>query len=148
MAKAELGTKRACPECGARFYDLHRNPATCPKCDHSFDPITAESANVAVRAKAAPETESPAAEGDDTSEDAEVEDVGTLDQLSDEVVDEDTTDTPDEDALGDDEDEVQISVGEDTGNDNDEDILNLDETGGLPDEDEDDIDSEASDEHT
>jgi uncharacterized protein (TIGR02300 family) len=28
--KAELGEKRICPECGAKFYDLTRNPATCP----------------------------------------------------------------------------------------------------------------------
>ncbi|MGE0733148.1 MAG: TIGR02300 family protein [Alphaproteobacteria bacterium] len=38
MAKAELGTKRVCPSCGARFYDLRRNPAACPSCGHSFNP--------------------------------------------------------------------------------------------------------------
>jgi uncharacterized protein (TIGR02300 family) len=32
MAKPELGLKRACASCGARFYDLGRNPAVCPKC--------------------------------------------------------------------------------------------------------------------
>jgi len=32
MAKPELGTKRVCVACGARFYDLTRQPATCPKC--------------------------------------------------------------------------------------------------------------------
>ncbi|MGH7086005.1 MAG: TIGR02300 family protein [Acetobacteraceae bacterium] len=30
--KAELGTKRICVACGARFYDLGRTPAACPKC--------------------------------------------------------------------------------------------------------------------
>jgi len=32
--KAERGTKRTCqnPECGSRFYDLNRNPITCPVC--------------------------------------------------------------------------------------------------------------------
>ncbi len=29
---AELGSKRTCVSCGARFYDLGRAPATCPKC--------------------------------------------------------------------------------------------------------------------
>jgi uncharacterized protein (TIGR02300 family) len=32
MAKPELGTKRVCVSCGARFYDLTKTPATCPKC--------------------------------------------------------------------------------------------------------------------
>jgi len=32
MAKPELGTKRVCVSCGARFYDLTRQPALCPKC--------------------------------------------------------------------------------------------------------------------
>jgi uncharacterized protein (TIGR02300 family) len=32
MAKPELGTKRVCVSCGARFYDLARQPAICPKC--------------------------------------------------------------------------------------------------------------------
>ena len=32
MAKPELGTKRVCVSCGARFYDLTRVPAQCPKC--------------------------------------------------------------------------------------------------------------------
>ena len=32
MAKPELGTKRVCVACSARFYDLTRQPAVCPKC--------------------------------------------------------------------------------------------------------------------
>lgn len=38
MAKAEWGTKRTCPSCGARFYDLRRSPIHCPKCDTRFEP--------------------------------------------------------------------------------------------------------------
>ena len=33
MAQPDLGTKRVCVSCGARFYDLTRVPAVCPKCD-------------------------------------------------------------------------------------------------------------------
>ncbi len=33
MAKAELGTKRLCGNCGAKFYDLSKNPIVCPKCE-------------------------------------------------------------------------------------------------------------------
>ncbi len=32
MAKPELGTKRICVACAARFYDLGKSPAVCPKC--------------------------------------------------------------------------------------------------------------------
>ncbi|MBO1324551.1 TIGR02300 family protein [Acetobacter sp. TBRC 12305] len=32
MSQPDLGTKRVCVSCGARFYDLHRSPAVCPKC--------------------------------------------------------------------------------------------------------------------
>ena len=36
MAKPELGTKRQCQSCGAKFYDLGRDPITCPKCSAVF----------------------------------------------------------------------------------------------------------------
>ncbi|NHN88104.1 TIGR02300 family protein [Acetobacter conturbans] len=32
MAQPELGSKRVCVSCGARFYDLNSEPAVCPKC--------------------------------------------------------------------------------------------------------------------
>tara|TARA_E500000081_G_scaffold59649_1_gene62288 strand:- start:75 stop:716 length:642 start_codon:yes stop_codon:yes gene_type:complete len=39
MAKPEWGTKRACPECGAKFYDFQKgNPLTCPACGAGFNP--------------------------------------------------------------------------------------------------------------
>ncbi|HRJ69468.1 MAG TPA: TIGR02300 family protein [Beijerinckiaceae bacterium] len=36
MAKPELGMKRACLSCGAKFYDLNRDPILCPKCGAQF----------------------------------------------------------------------------------------------------------------
>jgi uncharacterized protein (TIGR02300 family) len=38
MAKPELGTKRVCVSCGARFYDLQKTPAVCPKCSTEQPP--------------------------------------------------------------------------------------------------------------
>ena len=38
MAKADLGTKRACLACGMRFYDFSRSPIVCPGCGSVFDP--------------------------------------------------------------------------------------------------------------
>jgi len=41
MAKPEWGTKRRCPKCGERFYDLtHAFPLTCISCGHQFEPET------------------------------------------------------------------------------------------------------------
>ena len=41
MAKPELGTKRLCAHCGARFYDLNHAPITCPKCGTEFEAVVA-----------------------------------------------------------------------------------------------------------
>jgi uncharacterized protein (TIGR02300 family) len=38
LVKADLGTKRVCPSCNARFYDLQKRPIACPKCEFTFDP--------------------------------------------------------------------------------------------------------------
>jgi len=38
LASPELGAKQICPNCSAKFYDLTRRPAHCPKCDAEFDP--------------------------------------------------------------------------------------------------------------
>ena len=38
MAKPEWGSKRICPSCGTRYYDLLREPVVCPKCSTPFDP--------------------------------------------------------------------------------------------------------------
>lgn len=32
MAKPELGVKRQCLECSAKFFDFNRDPVVCPKC--------------------------------------------------------------------------------------------------------------------
>ena len=37
MAKPELGTKRLCASCGAKYYDLNHDPITCPKCGAVFE---------------------------------------------------------------------------------------------------------------
>ena len=37
MAKPELGTKRLCAGCGAKFYDLNKDPIVCPKCGTVYE---------------------------------------------------------------------------------------------------------------
>ena len=36
MPKEEWGTKRLCPHCQTRFYDLRKDPMTCPACGNQF----------------------------------------------------------------------------------------------------------------
>jgi len=52
VVKKEWGTKRECAECGARFYDLNRDPITCPKCDTVF---VTETSKPRAKPKAKPE---------------------------------------------------------------------------------------------
>jgi uncharacterized protein (TIGR02300 family) len=54
LAKPEWGTKRICPNCGTRYYDLLHDPITCPKCQTMFDP---EAFRKARRARPAPPVE-------------------------------------------------------------------------------------------
>jgi uncharacterized protein (TIGR02300 family) len=57
LANPELGTKQICPQCQAKFYDLNKRPAHCPKCAAEFDPDEAVR-NRRVRARTlAPEVE-------------------------------------------------------------------------------------------
>jgi len=57
VAKAELGTKRQCANCSAKFYDLDKDPIVCPKC-HTVLQLAAVAARPrpeAARAQAAEE---------------------------------------------------------------------------------------------
>lgn len=39
MVKPEWGTKRTCPKCGTRFYDLGKDdPVTCIECNAAWEP--------------------------------------------------------------------------------------------------------------
>ena len=41
MANPELGTKRLCASCGAKFYDLNKVPIRCPKCAAVYEVVVA-----------------------------------------------------------------------------------------------------------
>lgn len=107
MGKIDLGMKLTCESCGARFYDLNKTPATCPKCSASNNrPAIFKSR----RASAAEEREEKrlaalAAAKPVKAEDEEVEAAETDDDEDDEVI-EDTSD------LGEDDD-VEVPVAKD-----------------------------------
>ena len=60
MAKPDLGTKRLCGSCGAKFYDLGKTPIICPKCETVFVvqavPVSRAAAAAAATAAAAAAT--------------------------------------------------------------------------------------------
>jgi uncharacterized protein (TIGR02300 family) len=39
VAKPELGAKRQCQACGAKFFDLNKDPIVCPKCGTVFQGV-------------------------------------------------------------------------------------------------------------
>lgn len=51
MGKPELGTKRVCPSCGTKYYDLNRSPIVCPSCGTVFQVTAAHRAPERVPAK-------------------------------------------------------------------------------------------------
>jgi len=59
VAKPELGTKRLCTNCAAKFYDLSKDPIVCPKC-HTVLELAAVSARARPEPVAAPARPAPA----------------------------------------------------------------------------------------
>jgi uncharacterized protein (TIGR02300 family) len=55
VAKPDLGMKRLCGNCGAKFYDLTRSPIVCPRCSTVFVPPTSARARTEAVAARAPE---------------------------------------------------------------------------------------------
>ncbi len=49
MAKPELGAKRQCQACAAKFFDLNRDPIVCPKCGTVFQGATARAERVTAK---------------------------------------------------------------------------------------------------
>ena len=111
MAKPELGTKRLCAGCGAKFYDLNKDPMHCPKCGAVYE--------VAVAARparpepvAAPVARPPVPEEVPVPEPAEVETVSL--EEADAEAQGATAKKPAAAEPGAEEEEVEIEVGDDT----------------------------------
>lgn len=39
MARPDFGSKRQCQNCGTKFFDLNKDPITCPKCGTVFQTV-------------------------------------------------------------------------------------------------------------
>lgn len=104
MAKPELGMKRQCLSCGAKFYDLHRDPILCPKCGAQFQ---------VAQLQRRPEVAKSVADDEDAVDPAAAELV---------PLEEADGDAPEKDIPGDD-----IDLGEDIDGDADDTFLEPDE---------------------
>lgn len=110
MAKPEWGTKRICPSCGARYYDLGKalGEISCPKCGSQFDPEAFLKVRRA-RVAAVPDKETTVASGElDTDVALEESDTAEEDEIVADEAAEDEDDELIEDAseLGEDEDDM------------------------------------------
>ena len=76
MAKANLGTKRACLACGMRFYDFDRSPIKCPGCGAEFDP------EIIKRRKDRPVVKTASSDVVEATDNDQIEDVDDAEGLS------------------------------------------------------------------
>lgn len=145
MANPELGAKQVCPNCQAKFYDLNRRPAHCPKCGTDFDP---EEANKLRTRRTRPgyptddeETEDQVKDKAADSDDDDEEDVKTpeIDEEGHEPIL--TPDDEDEDAPADASEEAGMGStdGDDDLGDDDDDSVPF-----IEDDDDDSIDDEIA----
>ena len=104
MVKAEWGSKRSCPKCGERFYDLGKeDPCVCIECGNQWTPEPVLKSKQPIPFAEVKKKEE--VEGD--------ADLGGGDDIEDLDVDEDD-DSPDNDVdLGGDDDLAEIDTGND-----------------------------------
>jgi uncharacterized protein (TIGR02300 family) len=126
VAKPELGIKRLCASCGAKFYDLSKTPIVCPKCSTVYE-VTLPRAKsdgprgAAAAAAAATVAEPEAAEAETVSlEEADAEASGHSKTEVPESVDDIEVDEPIED---DDDDDSTFIADEEEGDDDVTDII-------------------------
>lgn len=128
MSKPARGTKRSCKSCGARFYDLERDPIVCPACGVTFtfdapapkaapqrapapkkEPVKEEKPKPAPAADAPEIVSLDEVEAQEASDSPEVEDEEAIAEIE----DDDDTDIPesdDKDAFLEEEDEPESDV--------------------------------------
>ena len=97
--KAQRGTKRTCQntDCGSRFYDLNRDPITCPICGGAYEIAAAlhtpVAAHPAARTQKKPAPFVPAAEKPEAAPEVEGEELPALDAVEEVAVEGDEEET-------------------------------------------------------
>ncbi len=100
MAKPEWGTKRSCPKCGERFYDLGKeDPVTCIDCGEEWTPEPVLKSKQPIPYEAADKKKEGEADTDLAADDDEDDELKGIENIDDEE------DSPDNDVdLGGDDD--------------------------------------------
>ena len=107
MPKEEWGVKRLCPNCSTRFYDLQKDPMTCPLCGHHFD----------LESLLNPKSRASITKKDESAPEADVSD-----------------DIDDTDVL--DDEDTDVDLGDDLLEEEDDDTVSIEEIADVPTNDE------------
>lgn len=100
MPKDEWGVKRLCPHCASRFYDLRRDPMTCPECGHAFsaESLVASRGRAMIAEKAVVKERD--LDLDDLAEDTDLEETGDV-EIDDDLLEDDEDDNVSLDEIAD-----------------------------------------------
>jgi uncharacterized protein (TIGR02300 family) len=113
VAKPELGAKRQCQNCGAKFFDLNKDPIVCPKCGTVFHGLVARAERATAKEEEA-EDEAVAPVGVElvSLEEVEAAEEKVAEPVVDEieVEDDDTADDPFLETEEEDEDDVSALI--------------------------------------
>lgn len=102
MVKPEWGTKRSCPKCGTRFYDLGKDdPVTCIECGVAWEPEPVLKSKQPMPFEAAPKKEAEKVVAEDTDLADEDLDIG-----------EDAEENPDDEVDIGGDDDLDVAVGD------------------------------------
>ena len=122
MAKSELGTKRQCQNCGAKFFDLNKDPIICPKCGTVFQGATGRARPTAKPEEEEAELSTPAGVEVVSLDEVEASEEKAAEPAVDDIdVEEDDAETPDDPFLEEEEED-------------DDDVTNLIDGDIAPDE--------------
>ncbi len=81
MAKPEWGTKRSCPKCGERFYDLGNDePVTCIECGEEWYPEPVLKSKQPIPFEADEKKKKEGEADSDLGGDDELDDIGDIDE--------------------------------------------------------------------
>jgi uncharacterized protein (TIGR02300 family) len=111
MVKPEWGTKRSCPKCGERFYDLGKeDPVTCIECGEEWTPEPVLKTKQPIPYEEEKKKKEVEPDSDLSGDDDELDDIGDIDE---------DDDSPDNDVdLGGDDD---LGVAKGKGDDEEDD---------------------------
>lgn len=96
MGKADLGEKLTCSDCGARYYDLNKTPALCPKCGaENARPKVFKTKKAEAAIKPTKDEPKPKKTSDDEDDIEDIEDIEDVEDDDDDILSDDDDDDDD-----------------------------------------------------